>query len=128
MLFDPRKRRIVVAVSDPVTRDVLAEVLEDEGFAVHVAIDAPTTRAAVDAFQPHAVLADLDLRHGGAASVIDHLAARSPHTRVGLLTALLEPDAKRLAGELGVAAHLNRPLELERVLAVARTLAGLAPA
>jgi DNA-binding NtrC family response regulator len=127
MLFDPRTRRILVATSDAITRDVLAEVLADEGYAVHVAIDAPTTKAAVDAFQPHVVLADLDLRHGGATSVIDHVAVRSPHTRVGLLTTLLDLEARRIADDLGAAGHINRPLDLGRVLEVARYLAGLVP-
>ena len=114
----PDSRAILVAASDPATRDVLDELLREEGYQVRMAQDVDQATEWLTRGRVQLALVDLDLRGGGAVPVLAAVAGRVPPVPVALLTNLLPLDADRRATDLGVAAFLNRPLNLDRVLEV----------
>lgn len=89
-------RRILVVEDDPMTRGLLAEVLEAAGFVVVSVSTAADARRAAAASDPDGLVLDVDLGPGpNGFDVADALLASYPHLGVLFLTHL--PDA-RFAG------------------------------
>jgi DNA-binding response OmpR family regulator len=126
----PLGGRVLIAATDDATRQVLCDVLGDEGYVVCACADVAEVSTALPAFRPHLVVTDLELPGGGLARVRRDVLRHAPRARVAILTALHEVDARRRAQDLGVDTHLNRPLALDRVVRVVRylTAAGSATA
>lgn len=89
-------RRIVVVEDDPMTRGMLADILERAGFAVATASTASDARRVCELSDPDGVVLDIDLGVGPTGfDVADALLKRWPHLAVLFLTNL--PDS-RFAG------------------------------
>src|SRR5579884_4406847 len=86
-------------------REALAALLakRDELAVVGMAGDAETALEAVARLQPQVAVLDLVLRDSDATGLIPEILARSPQTRVLLLTAVA--DANRAAACIGMGAH-----------------------
>lgn len=90
------RRRLVVVEDDPMTRGLIAQVLEVAGFAVATASNGSDARRAVEMTDPDGVLLDVDLGLGPTGfDVADALLLEFPHLAVIFLTHL--PDS-RFAG------------------------------
>jgi len=111
-------RSVLVAATDPTTRDALEELLREEGYRVRMANDVEQATQWLVRGRIALALVDLDLRGGGVVPVLTAAASIIPKVPVALLTNLLPLDAGRRATDLGVATFLNRPLDLNRVLEV----------
>lgn len=109
---------VLVAATDPTTRDALDELLRDEGYLVRMAHDVEQATQWLVRGRIALALVDLELRGGGVVPVLTAAASIVPAVPVALLTNLLPLDAGRRATDLGVPAFLNRPLNLDRVLEV----------
>ena len=116
-------KRILVVEDDPITRDGVAEVLHEEGYAVAVAADGHEGIAQFSAFHPHLVITDLQMPRVTGLGVIAHVQKVAPATPIILFTAELTLDAKRKAQALGLAGYLNKPFEFTDMLdQIAKTL------
>ena len=116
-------KRILVIEDDPITRDGVAEVLQEEGYAVAVAADGQEGIAQFSAFHPHLVITDLQMPRLNGLGVIAHVQKVAPTTPIILFTAEVALDAKRRAQDLGLAGYLNKPFEFTDMLdQIAKTL------
>jgi CheY-like chemotaxis protein len=121
----PRRRVLVVDDNDTVA-ECLALILELEGYEVRVASDGESALAAVRAFRPGAVLADI-----GLPGIDGHeLARRIRQDRdlsedLKLLAAVTgdgEPEARRRSREAGFDRHIVKPIDPEWILALLASL------
>jgi CheY-like chemotaxis protein len=110
-------KRILVIDDDPVTREGVAEVLQEEGYEVAVAADGHDGIAQFTVFQPHVVLTDLQMPRLDGRGVIAHVQRVSPATPIIIFTAEIALDAQRKAQDLGVASYINKPFEFTDMLA-----------
>lgn len=93
-------RRILVVEDDPMTRGLLAEVLEAAGFVVVSVSTAADARRAAAAADPDGLVLDVDLGPGpNGFDVADALLASHPHLGVLFLTHL--PDARFAGRDMG---------------------------
>lgn len=89
-------RRLLVVEDDPMTRGLLADVLESAGFEVVSVSTAADARRAAAVFDPDGLVLDVDLGPGpNGFDVADAMLAAYPHLGVLFLTNL--PDS-RFAG------------------------------
>lgn len=96
MSAGPNVRRIVVVEDDPMTRGMLADILEQAEFAVATAATAADARRVCEMTDPDGVVLDIDLGIGPTGfDVADALLRKWPHLAVLFLTNL--PDS-RFAG------------------------------
>jgi two-component system response regulator AtoC len=118
------KPALLVADDDPVARDLLAEVLEREGYRVRaagggeeclrLAAEEPFDLALVDLRMP-----DLD-----GLAVLKRLAAVQPELPVLILTAFATIDTAVEAIAAGACDYLSKPFRMDEIrLVVRRTLA-----
>ncbi len=108
--------RILLVEDDDALRQVLAEVLADEGYAVKAAPDGATALALVESgVHPDLVLLDLLMPGMGGEEVIDRLrGSKASDVPIVVLSAL--PDWQPPQGVKA----LRKPAELEDVLDVVR--------
>lgn len=108
-------RRVLVVDDNPLQREVLADVLEHEGYEVKLAGSGAEALAAARAAPPDVVILDLMLPDTDGATVLANLRAeRAPGTfRVVVTTGLRFPNVRRL---LGVDAALFKPFGVRELL------------
>ena len=117
-------KRILVIDDDQITRESVAEVLQEEGYDVAIAADGHDGLAQFTAFQPHLVLTDLQMPRVNGFAVIAHVQSVAPATPIIIFTADIVIDAQRKAQDLGIAGYINKPFELSDMLEqVAKLLA-----
>jgi len=86
-------RTVLVVEDDPMTRGLLAEILDASGFRVATASTGSDARRICDLIDPDAVVMDIDLGVGPSGfDVADAMLADSPHLVFLFLTNL--PDAR----------------------------------
>jgi CheY-like chemotaxis protein len=108
--------RILVIDDDQITRESVAEVLQEEGYEVAIAADGHEGIAQFIAFQPHLVLTDLQMPRVNGLAVIAHVQRVSPTTPIIIFTADIVIDARRQAEDLGIAGYINKPFEFTDML------------
>lgn len=117
------KRRILVVDDDAVTREALAEVLQDEGYEVALAADGLEAVAMLSTYQPDMVLTDLQMPGLNGMNVLTHVKNVYPTTPVIIFTAHATLDAEREARRQGAQDFLQKPLDFDDVLVrIARAL------
>lgn len=90
------RRQIVIVEDDAMTRGLLADLLEGEGYAVATAANAADARRAVALVDPDGLVLDVDLGPGPTGfDVADAMLAQRPYLGILFLTHL--PDS-RFAG------------------------------
>lgn len=93
-----RGRRVVVVEDQPLTRSLLAEVLQGHGFDVATAEDALGGRKAVDDFDPDVALIDVGLGVGPTGlDLARALRSERPDIAILILTQHTDPRAAGLA-------------------------------
>lgn len=110
-------RRVLLIEDEGLLRSLLASALESAGFEVHACATAAQAQAAVGAFDPDAVISDIDL--GVGANGIDLVVAllrEAPHlVSIVLSNYAITPDRRQ--GELSRVTYLRKqdvldPLDL----------------
>lgn len=108
-------RGLLVVENDPMTRSLLAELLEKEGYAVSTAANASDARRVFTATDPDGVILDVDLGPGPTGfDVADVLLAERPDLAVIFLTNL--PDARFAGRDPGSLPHGVAYLRKERLV------------
>lgn len=102
--------------------EVLALLIETEGFTASVARNLSTARVAVRERPPAIVLLDLHLPDGNGMDLLSELKAdlRTASIRVVLLSGMLDDGITTRARELGACAFLMKPFEHDQLCEVLR--------
>jgi two-component system response regulator MprA len=110
-------RRLLVLEDDPVLREVLLSLLEDEGYDVRQASDGATGIALLNDWHPDAILLDLMMPMMDGASFLEHKPV-SELPPVILLSAVR--DLSEQAERLGAAGYVRKPFDLDVLLNAVR--------
>lgn len=122
--------RILLMQADPVVVSQVCELLQGEGYEVHVERDGLGGLAAVERLRPHLVLSDLALPRLDGVSFLQALRAREDTRRIPvlLLTSVADPEAMMLGMAAGARGYLTVPLDREELAyKVKRSLAPTEP-
>ncbi len=110
---------VLVIEDDVAVREMVAEVLADEGLEVVTAADGLEALQVLRELKPRLVLLDLMMpRLDGAAFARAYRALPGPHAPIVLLTAYPSEVARRTAAEMGAAALLSKPFEIAELIRV----------
>jgi two-component system response regulator (stage 0 sporulation protein F) len=113
-------RRTVVVDDDAVTRQLLVELFEEEGYEVRAAADGVEGLAVLESWQPDVVVLDAVMPR---ADAVAFRAAQSglPSVRdvpIVLLSASGAEELDQMARQLGAAAALPKPFDVDELLTV----------
>ena len=113
-------RRVLIAESDALTRDVFVSALAEAGFRVDVASDGFEAIGRLEACDYDAVVVDLHLPRTDGMSVLHFISDRQPELlrRVVLVTGLALPEIGTL---YAICATLPKPISPKRLLEVIGT-------
>jgi CheY-like chemotaxis protein len=123
---------VLVVEDEADLREVVAIVLEDEGYDVDLARDGIEALAALHRSRPDVILLDLRLPElDGAGFVAAYRAMPGPHAPVIAFSAM--PDAVETARRMGVESVLPKPFHIADLLRLVaghtmRPLPGTTPA
>ena len=109
-------RRILIADDDQISRETMADFLQDEGYQVHLAANGHEAVAALPVFQPELVLTDLHMPGLSGLEVLQHVRAVSPQTLVFICTSETAIEVMQTAQQLGAHDYVNKPLNLDEML------------
>ena len=113
-----RRRGTVLAIDDdPAVLELLHRFLTKAGYQVHVASRGEEGLAAAMRLRPSAITLDVNMPGMDGWAVLSALKA-DPVTASIPVIMLTVSDNQRLGFALGVAEHLTKPLDRERLLAV----------
>jgi CheY-like chemotaxis protein len=107
---------VLVVDDDDAIRDTVRAILEDEGYAVREAPDGAAALAAIDRESPCLVLLDMRMPVVDGWQVAAALQQREARVPIAVMTAAR--DAQRWCAEVGGAACLAKPFDMDDVLAV----------
>ena len=109
--------RILVVDDDPAIRQLLADVLEMEGYEVSLAVDGLAAVHAVTAASPDFVILDVMMPGLDGFEVLSAIRAQGGEpVPVLMLTAAAEPDSDARAWAEGVDYYLAKPFTPDAVL------------
>ncbi len=114
------KPLILIVDDDPRIRQVLDEALAGEGYRT---VLAGTGAEAIDILHgevPRLVFLDLMLADMSGVQILGVIKEKHPRLPVVILTAYRETDTAVLAMKLNAFDYLNKPIQLDRLLKVAR--------
>ena len=113
---------ILVAEDQEVARQSLCELLREEGYQVHEAVDGTTAVRLVNELDLDLVLTDLMMPGADGLAVLKHAREVSPQTLVVIMTAHASVDTAIEAMRLGAQDYILKPLIFEDVLRKVRHL------
>jgi two-component system response regulator RegA len=116
---------ILIIDDEPPIRFALRRYFTSHGWVVDTAATVEEAQALCEAGPYEAALVDLRLGDGRSGlELIDSIRARSPETRLVMLTAYGSREVELEARERGVDALLNKPKPLAEIAAVLDKLVG----
>lgn len=101
-------------------RDVLKDILEDEGHEVFVAEDGPDGLQIMEGNRIDLIILDVWLPNMGGIDVLKEVKARSPETEVIIISGHANIDLAVRAVKLGAFDFIEKPLSLDRVTTLCR--------
>jgi CheY-like chemotaxis protein len=116
-------RRILIVDDEPLIREVLAEVLADEGYAVHSAADGQEAVEAVSVETPDLVITDVLMPRLSGWELLDRVRQHHPLLPVIVISAVGQRAARpeRLSDHT---VFLAKPFALDDLLALVSRLTG----
>ena len=116
---EKRARASVLVVDDePSTRDGLAALLRQDGFAVDVAEDGAEALEAIARAAPDVVLTDLRMPKVNGIELLERARELSPDLIVVVMTACTEVDDAIRAMQAGAEDFLVKPLHVDQLLVI----------
>jgi DNA-binding response OmpR family regulator len=113
----PAQQSILVVEDDKVTRETVGTVLEEQGYRVILASNGSDGLLAFSADKPDLVLTDVNMPGIDGFEVLIRVRAGHPDLPVIIITADHTRDAEREAQRLGADDFINKPVDLEDMLA-----------
>lgn len=117
--------RILVVDDEPDLLELLAVLLEGEGYAVDQAVNGAEALEQAESTMPSLILLDMKMPVMDGAQFAKLFRARHG-TTVPIVVMTAADDVKRRSAEVGAAAFLGKPFELDALLDTVKRLA-LAP-
>jgi len=114
--------KILCIEDDPATRELLAEVLEEEGFEPLLACDGAEGVRKIDEC-PSLILCDVEMPHMSGFDVLRHLRKSNGKLRnipFLFITAYGNRESHLLARRLGCDDFLNKPLDFELLVEIVK--------
>jgi two-component system NtrC family response regulator len=108
----PRKPRILVVDDEAAQADLLAEVLESEGFEAKAAYGPEPALAAAETFLPDAVVSDFRMPGMSGTELYRRLSARRPHTPFLIATAFGTLEDAVEAMRSGATDFVTKPVDV----------------
>ena len=112
----PTEKRILCIEDDPETAALIAEDLEERGYAVTVALDGRAAIEAITKTPPALVLCDIGMPHLNGFDVLDQLVARGPQFQSVpfiFLTAQADRDTELKGRRLGADDFVTKPIDFD---------------
>lgn len=108
--------RILIADDSRVQVHLFSSCLADRGFEVLVAVDALQTWMIALQAAPDAIILDVNMPGGSGVDVLRklRLSSRTMQIPVVVVSGSNEPEVQRVIAELGVAAFLQKPVDLDQ--------------
>jgi DNA-binding NarL/FixJ family response regulator len=116
--------RILIADDDPLIRDVLRDVLDDEPDMEVVAV-ASNAREAVELAERHSpsvVVLDVRMPHGGGSHAATEILRHAPGTRILAFSAYVDVGAVDEMRRAGVTVYLPKGVRNTELVAAVRSL------
>jgi len=114
--------RILIAEDNDISRELMASVLKTQGFEIIPARDGDEAIAAVESQTPDLALVDLNMEPKGGFAFIQHMVAFDIDVPVVIITADESTDILTRSQKLGVTRVLQKPVEPERLISVAKAV------
>ena len=108
--------RIMVVDDDPDIRELMTLALETEGAVVSQAVDGNDAINVFKTSEPELVVLDMMLPHRSGFLVLEHIQTSEDPPPVVMVTANEGRRHKAYAESLGVAAYLNKPVAMARLI------------
>ena len=125
-----RKRPVVLVVEDdPALGDVMVTALRDDGLDARIANDGDEAMRMVDSLEPSCMVLDLMMPRRDGFSVLRELRSdgRIAKMPVVVVTAMFGLSERNYATELGAAAYVTKPFELDDLVGRVRALIAPTP-
>jgi DNA-binding response OmpR family regulator len=115
---------VLVVEDDPTTRMLLEDVLALEGYAVRTAADGADGLAVLREWRPDAIVLDVAMPDVDAPvfRAVQFDLPDVADVPVLLLSGTRAPDLKRIASDLGAAAWLTKPFDVDALTATVARL------
>jgi CheY-like chemotaxis protein len=111
-----RTQTILVVDDDPAIAALIAEVLTDEGYTVHLAYDAPGALAVIAAQVPDLVLTDLLLPGMSGLELLRRVRAQG-HADLPIILVTVAADRATDLIRQGATACLLKPFDIDELVA-----------
>jgi len=96
-------------------RVLLQEVLEREGFEVHLAANGIEALQQVESKSPDLVLLDMKIPGMDGIEILTNIRKRNPHLKVVMMTAYGELDLVKEAAALDAIGHFTKPFDIDEL-------------
>ncbi len=108
---------LVLVVDDDLgTREVVHDILLEEGYGVMLAENGRDAVEQVTRHRPDIVLTDLEMPEVDGERLIAELRAEGYVMPILVITSRLVVDAERAAKRLGSDGYLNKPIQIDRLV------------
>jgi CheY-like chemotaxis protein len=114
------RKRVLVVEDDAWIRWFMCDVLADDGYEVIEAADGRTAIRLVDESPPHVMLLDIAMPGVTGVEVLRHLRSRRRTRTLPVVVVSAYPRVLTPVDEESVACVLNKPLQIEKLLAAVR--------
>jgi DNA-binding response OmpR family regulator len=114
------RKRVLIVEDDAWIRWFMRDALSDDGYEVFEAADGHTAIRLVDECSPHIVLLDIAMPGVTGVEVLRQLRTRRRTRTLPVVVVSAYPRVLTLADEASVAYILNKPLHIDKLLAVVR--------
>src|SRR5688500_12235265 len=124
---NPDTTRVLVVDDDPAMSTLLERLLTHAGYAVHKAVDAESTFAAVASYNPDVILLDIVFPGSNGYTVCQRLKqdVTTRLTPVVLVTGMTDRESRIRGREAGADDFLTKPVDTQELLARVGSLARL---
>ncbi len=115
--------RLLLLEDDQELADLLAALLQEQGFEVRVATTVSQASRLIDQTPPDLAVLDVQLPDGSGFGIASQLRRNSPATGVVMLTRLTDPSWQVAGFDVGADVYLPKPVHPDVLVAAVRRLA-----
>ena len=115
-------KNILLVEDEEMLVNVLATVLEDEGYTVCKSTSAEEALLSIAGFKPDLIISDVKLPQKDGFAMFEEIKSKGTAPRVPFicLTALDDSQSAQKAKSLGAAAYMTKPFDLDDLVKLVR--------
>ncbi len=118
--MDGYGKRVLIADDDDHARELLAALLDQNGYAVHMARDGAEALEELQRRQFDVVVTDYQMPRVNGLQLLAHSRIVCPHTPVVFISGTLS-DMAESAARQGAVACISKPYDVEALLEIVKT-------